>query len=35
MFCLRHTTELEKVILGGGLDIFVKQEKMPQNLNPY
>ena len=35
MFCLRHTTELDKAILGGGLDILVKQEKMSQNLNPY
>ena len=23
MFCLRYTTELDKAILGGGLDIFI------------
>ena len=35
MFCLRHSSELDKAILGGGLDIFVKQDNMSQNLNPY
>ena len=34
MFSLRHTTELDKAILGGGLDILAKQEKMPQILIP-
>ena len=35
MFCLRHTSELDKAILGGGLHILVKQDNMSQNLNPY
>ena len=35
IFCLRHTTELDKAIFGGGFDILVKQEQMSQNLNPY
>ena len=26
---------MEKAILGGGLDILVKQEKMSQKRNPY
>jgi len=35
MFCLRHTTELEKAILGGGLNMLVKQGNVSQNLNPH
>ena len=34
VFCLHDTTELDKAILGGGLDILIEQEKMSQNLNP-
>ena len=34
MFCLRDATELDQVMLGGGLAILAKEEKMSQNLNP-